>query len=82
MSNYKIDSRRKIEDFLRSVKRPVVQSEIQKLGSATWHLRHDTVCAVLRDLSDESKVLVTTSYYGRMTVVTYEWIFYPKEVGR
>ena len=74
MVNYKIASRRKIEDFLRKSNRPVLQTEVQRLGSGTWHLRHDTVLAVLRELADDGKIIVRNTSYGKMNINTYEWM--------
>jgi hypothetical protein len=73
MVSYLMDTRKKVEDFIR-FKGTVLQTETQYLGSKSMKIKHGTIKAILWDLEREGVIRIVKFSIGKSKLMQIQWV--------
>ena len=68
MVNYKIDTRRRVLEFIRSRRKPIAQKNLQYLGEQFKQVNFNTLKSVLDDLEKEKLITIERHEVGTRTI--------------
>ena len=72
--SYLIETRRKVEAYLRKQKSPVALDRVHRLGTDKYIVRRSSLKLILDDLKREKKVLIVIKNHKGQHFTTISWL--------